>query len=194
MLLIVLKRIFFKLMKNSVYGKTMKNLRKRINVRLITSAKDYKKYVSKPSFVSQKIFSENFVAIHEAKPVLTLNKSLNVGFSILDLSKLLTYDFHYNYIKRKYDTKLLFTDTGSLVYEIKTNDVYEDFYKDNDLFDFSDYPKDSKFFDLVNKKDIGKMKDKFKRKISEFVGLKSKMYSLIDVDNEENKKAKGVNK
>ena len=194
MLLIVLKRIFFKLMKNSVYGKTMKNLRKRINVRLITSAKDYKKYVSKPSFVSQKIFSENFVAIHEAKPVLTLNKLMNVGFSILDLSKLLRYDFHYNYIKRKYDTKLLFTDTDSLVYEVKTNDVYEDFYKDNDLFDFSDYPKDSKFFDLVNKKHIGKMKDKFKRKISEFVGLKSKMYSLIDVDNEEEKKAKGVNK
>ena len=66
------------------------------------------------------------------------------------------YDFHYNYIKRKYDARLLFTDTDSLVYEIKTNDVYEDFYKDKDLFDFSYYPKDSKFFDLVNKKVIGK--------------------------------------
>ena len=133
-------------MNNSVYGKKNGKLRKRINVRLIISAKDYKKYVSKLSFVSQKIFSENFVAIHKTKPVLTLNKPIYVGFSILDLSKLLMHDFHCNYIKRKYDAKLLFTDTDSLVYEIKTNDAYEDFYKDNNLFDFSDYPKDSKFF------------------------------------------------
>ena len=62
------------------------------------------------------------------------------------------YEFHYNYIKRKYDAKLLFTDTDGLVYEIETNDVYEDFYEDKDLFDFSDYPKDSNFFDPVNKK------------------------------------------
>ena len=80
------------------------------------------------------------------------------------------YDFHYNYIKRKYDAKLLFTDTDSLVYEIKTNHVYDDFYKDKELFDFIDYPEDLKFFDLVNKKVIGKMKDEFKRKIiTEFV-------------------------
>ena len=155
----IFEQDFFKLMNNSVYGKKMENLRKRINVRLIISAKDYKKYVSKPSFVSQKIFSENFVAIHKTKPVLTLNKPIYVGFSILDLSKLLIHDFHCNYIKRKYDAKLLFTDTDSLVYEIKTNDVYEDFYKDNNLFDFSGYPKDSKFFYLFNKKIIGKIKD-----------------------------------
>ena len=105
------------------------------------------------------------------------------------------YDFRYNYIKRKYDAKLLFTDTDSLVYEIKTNDVYEDFYKDTDLFDFSDYLNHSKFFHLANTKVIGKMKDEFKGKIiSEFVGLKSKMYSVVDFDNEENKKTKGVNK
>ena len=98
-------------------------------------------------------------------------------------------------LKRKYDAKLVFTDTDSLVYEIITNYVYEDFYKDKDLFDFSDYPQDSKFFDLVNKKVIGKMKYKFKEKlVSEFLGLKSKMYSLIDEYNEENKKAKRVNK
>ena len=103
-------------MNNSVYGKTMGNLRKRINVRLIVSAKDYKKYVNKPSFVSQKIFSESFVALHETKPVLTLNKPIYVGFSILDLSKYLMYDFNYNYIKRKYDAQLLFTDTDGLVY------------------------------------------------------------------------------
>ena len=72
---------------------------------------------------------------------------------------------------------MLFTDTDSLVDETETNDVYEDCYEDKDLFDFCDYPKDSKFFDSVNKKVIGKMKDEFKGKIiSEFVGLKSKMY------------------
>ena len=156
---------FFKLMNNSVYGKTMENLRKRINVRLIISAKDYRKYVSKTRFVSQKIFSENFVAIHETKSVLTLNKPIHVRFSILDLSKLLMHEFHYNYIKRKYNDNLLFTDTDSLVNEIETNDVYEDFYKDKGLFDFSDYPKDSKFFDLFNKKVTGKMKDEFKETI-----------------------------
>ena len=110
---------------------------------------DYKKYVSKASPVSQKIFSENFVAIHEFKPVLTL-KPIYVGFSILYLSKLLMYKFHYNYIKTKYKNcaKLLFTDTDSLVYEIKANDVYEDLYGDKNSFDFSDYPKDQSFLIL----------------------------------------------
>ena len=94
------------------------------------------------------------------------------------------YEFHYKCTKSKFDAKLLFTDTGSLVYEIKTEDVYEDFYQDEDLFDFSDYPLDSKFFDRVNKKIIGKMKDEFKGKIvSEFVRLKSKIYSLISTGN-----------
>ena len=87
-------------MNNGVYDKTMENLRKRINVRLIISAKDYKKCVSKPSFVSSKIFSENFVAIHEMKPFLTLNKPIYVGFSILGLFKLLLYYCCYNYIKK----------------------------------------------------------------------------------------------
>ena len=102
-------------------------------------------------FVSQKMFSKNFVAIHEIKPVLILNKRIYVRFSILDLSKLLMYEFHYKYIKNKFDAKLLFTNTDSLFYEIKTKDIYEDFYQDKNLFDFSDYPLDSKFFDPVNK-------------------------------------------
>ena len=90
---------------------------------------------------------------------------------------------------------MLFTDTDSLVYEIKTEDVYENFYPDKNLFDFSDYPLNSKFFDPANKEVIGKMKDEFKGKIiSEFVGLKSKMYSLISVDDKEITKTKGVNK
>ena len=81
-------------MTNINYDKSMKNLRKIINVRLINNDHDYKKYVSKPSLVSQKIFNENFVAIYEIKPVLTLNKPIYVGFSILDLSKLIMYQFH----------------------------------------------------------------------------------------------------
>ena len=89
----------------------------------------------------------------------------------------------------------MFTDTDSLVYEIQTDNVYEDFYKDKNLFHFSDYPQDSNFFDAVNKKVIGKMTDEFKGEIiSEFVGLKSKMYSLVSVDGKENKKSKGVSK
>ena len=88
----------------------------------------------------------------------------------------------------------MFTDTDSLVYEIKTEDVYEDFYQDKNLFDFSDYPLDSKFFDPPSKKVVGKLKDEFKGNIiSEFVGFKSKIYSLISISNKEVRKAKGVN-
>ena len=87
------------------------------------------------------------------------------------------------------------TDTESLIYEIKTEDVYEDFYPGKNLSDFSNYPLNSKLFDPANKKVIGKMKDEFKGKIiNGFIGLKSKMYSLISVDDEEVTKAKGVNK
>ena len=106
----------------------MKNLRKRISVELVNSAKDYAKCISKSSFISQKIFSRHFVAIHKIKPVLTLRKPIYVGFSVLDLSKLLMYSFHYNYIRSKFKVKLLFAYTDSLVYKIKTEDVYEDFY------------------------------------------------------------------
>ena len=89
----------------------------------------------------------------------------------------------------------MFTDTDNLIYGIKIDDVYESFFRDKNLFDFSDYPQDSKFFNPVNKKVIGEIKDKVKGKIiSEFVALKSKMCSLIDIDSKENKKAKGVNK
>ena len=173
----------------------MENLRKRISVKLVNIAKDYGKCISKPSFVSQKMFSKNFVTVYKIKPVLTLNKPIYVGFSILDLSKLLMYELHYKYIGSKFDAKLLFTDTGSLVYKIKTEDVYKDFYKDKNLFDFSDYPSDSKFFDTSYKKTIAKIIDEFKVKIVvELSGLKSKLYSLINVDDEEVTKAKGVNK
>ena len=114
-------------MINSVFGKTMENLRKTINVKLINNTKDYVKCVRKPTFVSQKIFSKNLVAIHEVKSVLVLNKPIYVGFSILELSKLLMYDFHYGYFNR-FNSRLLFTGTDSLVYEIREKDgIYEKF-------------------------------------------------------------------
>ena len=176
-------------MNNSVLGKTMENLRKRTSAKLVNNAKDYVTCISKPSFVSHKIFSKNFVAIHEIKLIPTLNKPIYLGFSVLDLSKYLMYEFHYKYIKSKFDAKFVFTDTDSFVYEIKA-DVYEDFYQNKNLFDFIDYPLHSKFFDPVNKKVNCKMKDEFKvRIISDFAGLKSKIYSLIEVT-----KAKRVNK
>ena len=108
----------------------MQNLRKRINVRLVNNAKGYIRYMSKPSFVSQKMFNKDLVAIHKIKPVVTLDKPIYAGFSILDLIKLLLYEFHYKYIKTKFNAKLLFTDTDSLVYEIEIDYVYEDFYED----------------------------------------------------------------
>ena len=97
-------------MNDSIYGKTMENLRKRLSVRFVNIAKDYKK-LSKPNFVSQEISSENFVVIHETKLVLTLDKAIYKGFSILELSKLLMHEFDYNYIERKCNANLLFTST-----------------------------------------------------------------------------------
>ena len=150
---------FFKLMVIRIYGETIENLRKIINSKLISNSKDYVRSVSKPNLISQKIFSKNLVAIHQIKPVLTLNKPIYVGFSILDLSKLFVYKLHYGYIKDKFDAKLLFTDTDSVIYEIKGENVYEDFYAEKDLLDFSDNTVNSKIFDPENKKVIDKMKD-----------------------------------
>ena len=152
-------------MVNSIFGKAMENLRERINFELINNAKDYLKCKSRPNFISKKIFSKNFVTVHKTKPVLTLNKPIYAGFSILELTKTLMYEFHYKYIKNRFDVKLLYADRESLVYEIKTRDVYEDIYLNEDLFDFSDYPVNSKIFDPVNKKVIGKMKDEFSGRI-----------------------------
>ena len=187
---------FFKLTVNSVYGKTMENLRKKLSVKLVNNEKDYVKYVSRPTFVSQKNLDKNLVAIHKVKPVLLVNKPISVGFCVLDLSKLLMYDWHHNYFVKKFDCSLCFTDTDSLVYEIRgVDDVYEKVYENKDLFDFSDYSKESKFYDNSNKKVIGKMKNEISGKvISEFVGLKSKMYSLVTVDDEEKVRATGINK
>ena len=106
---------FFKLMVNSVCGKTMENLRKLVNnVRLVNNEKDFLKYTSRPTHITHKIYGKNYAAIHEIKPVLTLNKPIYVGFNVLELIKLLMYDFDYNFIKKNFTAQLLFTDTDSL--------------------------------------------------------------------------------
>ena len=110
----------FKLMINSVYCKTMENLWKRINVRLVNNEKSVLKSTSRPNNVTHKVFDKHFAAIREIKPVLTLKKPIYVGFTISELSKWLMYDFHYNFIKKHFDAELLFTDTDSLTYQIKT--------------------------------------------------------------------------
>ena len=182
-------------MINCVYCKSMENIRKRINIKLINDSKIYLKCVSKPNFISQKTFDKNFVAIHQIKTVLTLNKPIYPGFCILELSKLFIYRFHYDYACNNFDARLLFTDTDSLVYEINSDNVYEQCFKDKNLFDFSRYQKNSGYCDISSKKVLGKMKDEFNGvKIVEFVGLKSKMYSLISSDDKEVNKAKGINK
>ena len=171
----------------------MENLQKRINVRLINNAKDFLKYTSRPNYITHKIVSKDYAAIHEIKPILMLNKPIYVGFTVLELSKWLMYDFHYNFIKKNFNAELLFTDTDSLTYEIKSENAYEEFFKWKDLFDFSNYLKDSKFFDDANKKVIGKMKDEFGGVIATDFVVKSKMYSIKKIYGKESNTAKGVN-
>lgn len=114
-------------MNNSELGKTMENIRKRVDVKLVIN----KKKLTKMTFLSSKIFNENLVAVHKIKESLTLNSPAFVGMCILDISKTLMYDFHYNlYMKKQYGNKaqLLFTDTDSLTHEIETNDAYNDLW------------------------------------------------------------------
>ena len=185
---------FFKLMVNSVFGKTMENLRNRMNVELVNTPERIKKLCAKPAFKTFKIFNEDLTAVHMAKTKLVLNRPSYVGFVVLDVSKLLMYDFHYNYIKKKYGdkAKLLFTDTDSLCYEFQTDDLYLDMKDDHHQFDTSNYKEDNFLYSLENKKVLGKMKDECAGEIiDEFIGLRSKMYSL-SYGGKEKKTAKGV--
>ena len=146
-------------------------------------------------YITHKIFDEDYAAIDEIKPILMLNKPIYVGFTTLDLSKWKMYDFHYKFIKKNFHAELLIkADTDSLIYEIKSENIYEKFFKWKYLFDFSSCSKDSKNFHCTNKKIIGKMKDEFSGVIiDEFVGLKSKIYSIKKIDGKESNTAKGVN-
>ena len=135
---------FFKLMNNSVFGKTMENIRNRVDVRLRTSEKSVEKLVLKPNFERLTIFNEDLVTVQMKKTALVYNKPVYLGMSILDISKILMYDFHYNNMKAKYrdNCKLLMTDTDSLMYEVKTDDFYKDIREDvREKFDTSIFHK-----------------------------------------------------
>ena len=139
---------------NSMFGKTMENLRNRRNIDLVTSEEAMKKLVKQPSFKRFTIFHEGLVAVERIKVELLLNRPIYVGFAVLDLRKTLMYDFHYNFIKKEYPkskSMLLFTDTDSLTYKVETDDIYEDFRRHAHLFDFSGYPKEHKCYSAINK-------------------------------------------
>ena len=192
---------FYKLMNNSVFGKTMENIRNRVDVKLVNTEEKLRKLAAKPNFKSRKIFSENLVSVHMKKTSLTMVKPVYLGMCILDLSKTIMFDFHYQYIKSKYGdkAKLLFSDTDSLMYEIETEDFYKDISGDvKNRFDTSDYPENhpSGIPTGINKKVLGKMKDEAAGKIiKEFVGLRAKLYSYKMYEGEEEiKKCKGIKK
>ena len=184
-------------MDNVAFVKTVENFRNRIHVILISNVKDYSKWTSKSSYMSHKILDNDLVAIYKSKVTLTLNKAAYVGMCILDLNKVLRHQFHYDYIRSKYgnNSRLLFTDTNNLMYEIKTEEVYESFSKDKEMFDFGNYSAKSKCYDDPNKLVVGKMKDETVGiTIKEFVGLMLSIYSYLVDDRSEHKKAEGVNK
>ena len=191
---------FFKLMNNSVFGKTIENIRKRQNIFLIDNRKKAVKLTSRPNFDRATIFDKNLIAVHMKKTEVYFNKPVYVGQAILDLSKTLMFDFHYNYIKKKYKHKaeLLFTDTDSLMYQIYTDDFYKDISPDIlSKFDTSDYDPNhpSGIPTGVNKKVIGMFKDEVAGKqITRFVGLRPKLYSFDIEEDKEVRKCKGIKK
>ena len=191
---------FFKLMNNSVFGKTMENIRNRVNVKLVDTGEQFKKLSAKPNYNGRKIFNENLVSVHMKKTSLTMNKPVYLGMCILDLSKIIMFDFHYNYIKPKYGNKakLLFTDTDSFLYEIQTEDFYKDISGDvKNRFDTSNYPEGhpSGIPTGINNKVLGMFKDEASGKpINEFVGLRAKLYSYKMDEGKENKRCKGIKK
>lgn len=188
---------FFKLMNNAVFGKTMENIRKRVDIKLVTNEKKAEKWISRTNFVDRTIFSHQLVAIHLRRTHFKFNKPIAVGMAVLDISKTLMYDFHYSKMVEKYgrNLKLLYTDTDSFIYNIITDDIYDDIKVNLNVYDTSDYAKDNIYgIPLVNKKVLGKMKDENKGCImTEFIGLRSKMYAF-KVNEDVTKKLKGVKK
>ena len=186
---------FFKLMNNSVFGKTMANIRNRVDVRLVNNQDKAQKLISKPNLKHWARFDENLIGVNLKRIKLTFNKPVYCGMAILDLSKTLIYDFHYKYIVPKFGEKqkLLFTDTDSLCYEIETEDFFKDIAGDVDaMFDTSNFDKNHPSgIQGKNKKIPGMMKDEAGGKIIEgFVGLRAKLYSYKMFEGKEEKNVK----
>lgn len=188
----------YKLLNNAVFGKTCENLFERTDMRFVTTKKQALKLIAKPQFKHFTIYDETLGGVNLKPTKVKLNKPSYVGVAILDLSKTLMYDFHYNDVKARYGdrAKLLFTDTDSLCYHIQTKDWYDDI-RDDVLakHDTSDYPKNHPAgLPRVNKKVIGLMKDEVKGKvITEFCGNRAKSYCFT-VSGEGKKRRKGVKK
>ena len=179
----------------AVYGKTMESMRKRIKIRITANEKDFIKYASRPTYIGHKKFGKNLVVIHEKKELLTLNKPIYVGCTVLELSKLEMYKYHYGFMKEKVrNFETLYGDTDSFIYEITGQNFYETMFNNKEFFDLSNFSKDSKYFCNDNKKVPGRMEDEYTGKIiyeSEF--LKSRIFSLKTVDGNEKSTHKGHN-
>ena len=191
---------FYKLMNNSVYGKTMENVRNRINFKLVSNEKQALNIRNTKSKFT--IFNENLVGVHLLKKEVKLNKPIFIGQNVLDESKCVMYDFHYNFMLKQFKREnidLLFTDTDSLCYHIINQDPYEVIKNNKSYFDLSEYPKNDILYDASNKKVIGKFKDEAIEDgkinyITEFVGLRSKLYAYKTMNDKVSKKCKGVKK
>ena len=189
---------FFKLMNNDVFGKTMENVRKRRDIKLVATDKRRYQLVSEPDYHTTKWFSENLLVIEMKKTKVKMNKPIYLGLSILEISKTLMYEFWYDYMKPKYgdNVKLCYMDTDSFIIHIKTEDFYKDIANDvEERFDTSNYEVNRPLPTGKNKKLIGLMKDELGGKIlTEVVALRPKTYSYLTDDCEEDKKAKGTKK
>ena len=192
---------FFKLTNNSVFGKTIENISKHRNIRLVTTEEKYLCTVMKPNFKSRVLLSENLMGCEMGKIKVVMNKPVYLGQVILDLSKIVMYEFHYDYMFPKYSLeklKLCYMDTDSLVYDIKTEDFYEDIANDVEArFDTSGYSKTDIRLppNGLNKTVIGLMKDELGGKImTEFVAMRPNLYSYKKLDGSEDKKCKGIKK
>ena len=187
---------FHKLMNNSVYGKTMENVRNHSDIQLCNNLEKFLNVLKRPRVDKVNILDTSLVSVEMKKNRVTLNKPIYVGFAVLEASKRHMYNFHYNVMKPKYgeNISVLFTDTDSLFYSIKTDDVYDDFSKMQQYFDFSNYPKDHPLYSRKNAAKLGYFKDESGGiPITEFVGLRAKMYSYTVLnDKAKHERAKGV--
>ena len=182
----------FKLMNNSVFGKTMKNIRKRRDIKLVTTDKKRSKLVSEPNDHTINLISKDLSIIEMKKTKVKMNKPIHLGLSILEISKILMYEFWYDYMKPKYcnKVKLRYMDTDSFIMNIKTNNFYEDIASDvENRFDTSNYEVNRPLPTGKNKKVIGLMKDELGGKvITEFVTLRPKTYLFLSDDGKEDKR------
>ncbi|XP_073979977.1 uncharacterized protein [Rhodnius prolixus] len=175
----------YKLYNNANFGKTMENVRKRMNFELANNEKRLSKLIAKPNFLDRKIYDENLVGVQMAKTKLYFNKPIYVGLSVLDISKTVLYGFHYEVMLNKYGTErlsLIYTDTDAVLYKISTEDVFKDMRELEHHFDTSDYPHEHPNYSTKNKKVLGKFKDEVNGQIiNEVIALRPKMYA-INVD------------